>query len=523
LTFYNTFLSKNAVFDFLQHTLIRLKQKTGSYSYPRYNISDIIKKRQLSLIQHQYKKFPVLPFTSTSQTIPYISRCYGLLKAIQYIFFKNNNNFEYATEETLIFQNKNVSITKSKIDDFYFVSKKLTSTDKDHIHECFVGLFAINKILKFIPNFVYTFGINKSNDLLLEYNNGMKFYDYLNSDKFNFNDYLSIIMQLCLCLHFAQQTFLFVHNDLTSWNIILNFYDKPVNIDYIISGKIITIYTKCIPTIIDYGKSHIAYKNMHYGNVNALKFSSIQDMISILVTSMYHIITTCKLNKGEYHNLLILSNFMSNTKYYNSTFRNAKQLKTFLSHAKKHSNLLHSNKYELENKTPLDIFHYINTHIPSHSLKFREKNTYIPYMNNKHYAKQIFYKILSQKDDLESFKFYIKKFKSRVSFYKANKYIHYLSMFKNVIDCEGVICNKELMPKNQEIERIELEWNELMFLSNTSLKNILFAIENLPNYECSHRIQRLFFETNFNFDLRNEVFIVNVETFRFLNNFLQNN
>ena len=325
--FYDSFLSKNSVLDFLQNTVIKLKKKVGSYFYPKYDITKIIKERQLSLIQNQCKKIPQLNLEPSSiETIPYMSRCYGILKAIQLIFFKNNNHLKSSNEE-LIFQNKNVSITKSKIDEFHLVSKKLHSLDKDHVHECFVGMFAINKILKFIPNFVFTFGINKSNDLLLEYNNGIKFYDYLNSDKFNFNEYLSIIMQLCLCLDFAQQTFLFVHNDLTSWNIILNFYDKPVNIDYIISGQIVSIYTKCVPTIIDYGKSHVSYNNIHYGNVNALKFSSIQDMISILVTSMYHVITTCKLNKDEYHNLIVLSNFMSNSKYYNSTFRNGKQLK----------------------------------------------------------------------------------------------------------------------------------------------------------------------------------------------------
>jgi len=532
--FFNTFLCKNGVLDFLQNTLIKLKQKIGSYSYPKYNISHIIKERQLTLIQNYQKKYPQLSIkTSQSETIPYISRCYGLLKAIQLMFFKNNNHLNFSTEG-VIFKNKNVTITKNKIDEFYFISKKLAIPEKDHTHECFVGLFAINKILKFIPNFVYTFGINDKNDLLLEYNNGMKFYDYLNSDKFNFDEYLSILMQLCLCLHFAQQTFLFVHNDLTSWNIMLNFYDKPINIDYIIdSNKIITVYTKCVPTIIDYGKSHVAYKNIHYGNVNALKFSSIQDMISILVTSMYHVITTCKLNKNEYTNLIILSNFMSNSQYCNyATFRNAKQLKTFLSHAKKHSNLIHSNKYNLEEKTPMDIFTYINNRIPSHTLKFKEKKTcFISYMNNKHYAKQIYYKILSQKDDLESFKFYINKFRNYTkqnnfqSFYKVKKYIHYLSMFKNVIDCKEVLSkmNTNFYPKNQEIKRIQIEWNELMFLSNKLVENTFLLIKNLPSYECSHRIKRLFFETNFDFDLKNEVFIVNVETFCFLHNFLKNN
>ena len=150
-------------------------------------------------------------------------------------------------------------------------------------------------------------------------------------------------------------------------------------------------------------------------------------------------------------------------------------------------------------------------------------------MNNKNIVKQLFYKILSQKDDFESFKFYIDKFcnSNLQSFYKKQKYIHYLSMFQNVIDCKEVMTkiNNKMMKLQQYqiINRTQFEWNELMFLSKKTRENINVSIENLPPYNNSERIKRLFLflqkKNDFDFDLKNEVFIVNVETFRFLNNF----
>lgn len=532
MNFYNTFLTKHSIFDYLQNILIKVKEKIGVYHYPKYPIDKLIFEREQTLLQKQYKKYPKLTKKQLIvEKIPYISRCYGLLKAIQLFFFRNKNQMNTTSPE-LLFENKHVLITKSRIDDFFIVNKKLCSQEKNNIHECFVGIFAINKLMKYIPNYVYTFGVNNNNELVLEYNGGMKFYDYLNSDRFNFDDYLSIIMQLCLCLHFSQQMFLFVHNDLTSWNILLNFYDKPIAIDYMIEkNKIISIHTKCVPIIIDYGKSHIAYKNFHYGNVNGLKFSSIQDMTSILITSMYHIISSRKLRKDEYLNLLTLSNFFSNSGYYNSTFSNAKQLKTFLSYAKKHSNLLYSDKYELEKKTPMDIFQYINTKIQSHSLKFREKSSnYIPFMNNKYYAKQIFYKMLFQKDDLQSYTYYINKFikyeckNTFQSLYKIEKYKHYLSMFQNVIDCrkELSLLNEIVIsvPKQQEIKRKEYKLNEHTFLSKDEMQKIKTQLQHIPNYEYTHRIKRFFLflrnRYNFDFSVQDEEFVVNSETFNFL-------
>jgi hypothetical protein len=532
LIFYNNVLSKQSIFDYLQNTLIKLKEKMGVYYYPKHPIYKLIHEREAHLIKNQYKKYPKLTKKKVIlESLPYISRCYGFLKAIQLFFFRNKNQLK-TTNPELIFQNRHVLITKSKIDEFYVVNKKLCAVDKNNTHECFVGLFAINKLLKYIPNFVYTFGVNNENELVLEYNNGMKFYDYLNSEKFNFDDYLSILMQLCLCLQFSQQLFLFVHNDLTSWNIMLNFYDKPIIIDYMIEkNKIISISTKCVPTIIDYGKSHVAYKNFHYGNVNALKFSSIQDMISILITSMYHIISTRKLRKDEYINLLKLSNFFANSRFYNSTFRNARQLKTFLSYAKKHSNLIHSNKYELEMKTPMDIFYYINIQIPSHSLKFKVKsNNYIPFMNNKYYVKQLYYKMLFQKDDLESYTYCINQFtkyenkNTLQSLYKIQKYINYLSMFQDVIDCKDALLTlkniRVNVPKPQIITRKEIELNELVFLSREKMENIKLELEHITNLNYTYRNKKFFLflqkQYDFDFCIKEEEFVVNTETFHFL-------
>ena len=118
----------------------------------------------------------------------------------------------------------------------------------------------------------------------MEYINGYTFEKWIKSDKFNMTDYLFILIQISLSLQFAQQYCGFVHYDLTPWNIVIQEIKVPVTFDYILAhNKVYQIKTKYIPVIIDYGKSHVIYKNIHYGFVNMYKISTIQDILSILI------------------------------------------------------------------------------------------------------------------------------------------------------------------------------------------------------------------------------------------------
>ena len=141
---------------------------------------------------------------------------------------------------------------------------------------------------------------------------------------------------------------------------IIQYLKEPIYVDYMVSyNKVIRIKTHIVPIIIDYGKSHVFYENKHYGFVNMYKFSTSNDILTLLITMIYQIITDKRLLKNDFTNLLKLANFISNTSFYNGTFKNSKEIRNFFYNAKKYSNLVFSNKYELETVTPLDLFDYI--------------------------------------------------------------------------------------------------------------------------------------------------------------------
>ena len=104
-------------------------------------------------------------------------------------------------------------------------------------------------------------------------------------------------MQLCLAIEVAQKNCCLVHYDLTPWNIILQRLNSPMTIEYALSyDRVIRVRTSVIPVIIDYGKSHVVYDEIHHGYINMFKVSTIHDVISILVTSIDQIINSKKIS-----------------------------------------------------------------------------------------------------------------------------------------------------------------------------------------------------------------------------------
>jgi serine/threonine protein kinase len=237
---------------------------------------------------------------------------------------------------------------------------------KEHIHESFIGVNCINNLVKQVPNFLYNFGVVKEDgtcNVITEYIEAPNLLDYIKSDSYNFNDYILITTQICLALQIAQNNYNFVHNDVTPWNIMIKKLEEPVFIDYVLNFEtVIRLKTHIIPVLIDYGKSNITFNNINHGFVNLYKFSTCQDIISYLVTSLFQIIVDKPDTLND--NIIKISNFISGTTYCKNIFKTFKDITTFFYNAKKYSNLINSNKHELENKTPIDLFYYIRDNIP---------------------------------------------------------------------------------------------------------------------------------------------------------------
>ena len=182
-------------------------------------------------------------------------------------------------------------------------------------------------------------------------------------------------MQICLSLQVSQHKFNFVHYDLTPWNILLQKLDDEISIDYKVEfNKCFSVKTRIVPIIIDYGKSYCSIKKRHHGYVKMFKFSTSQDILSLLITSIYEIICHQHLSTLDFHNLIKLSNFLSENTFRKEKFKNSKELKMFLLQKKKYSVLIDSDKYELENKTPMDLFNYIKNNIYIYKYPIFEKS-----------------------------------------------------------------------------------------------------------------------------------------------------
>jgi len=407
--FYLKYLQEEGALDYLQKIIIDLKNQSGLYLYN----SKTPLQHQLELESNgiNTKYPPTHKVLANIGKIPRQSRSYGILKGMEWIINMVNHDSVFtkvAKKGDVIFTNTQNTVIVQKYDlaGFSLVIKATTDKIKqqENIHEAFIGTNVINEIVKYIPNFAYVFGKfdgPTDNIVIMEHIYGQTFDKWLQSDKFNMQDYLFILIQLAMALEVAQRQGGFVHYDLTPWNIIIQETPIPISFDYMLSStEVFRVNTQIIPIIIDYGKSHVIYNNQHHGYINMYKMSTIQDIISILLTSI-NIITQFNLSNKDSGNIVKLANFMSGTGYRRKPF-NISDIQFFITRAKKYTEMISSDKHELENLTPLDFINYVKK-----TFKYTftyEKIDFPLFRINRGNPKQVFdYILASDGDKLESF------------------------------------------------------------------------------------------------------------------------
>lgn len=357
--FSDKYLCKDGIFDYLQFILKSASTVGGHY---KYNESPLV--RQSLFQKHRMALDVSKPLSSNPQ--------------IERVLHKNNNS----------------EVDIVSINDTRYIYKQGSNL----IHEAFIGLYCVNNILQYnIPNFLRTHGlINNDSELLLEYKETITFSEYLQSDLFTISDYMLILIQIALAVYQLQLSCLFVHNDLYPWNILIQILPEPIDVIYRSSDKdcnsYITVRSKIIPIIIDYGKSQgVCTTTRLYNSLETLRFSSVQDSLCILLSSMYTVIHKRTLLRSDLNALFTLSRFFSGGKYTNGvTFTTVKSLKQFVASAKKFSEMSSSDKYELSDLCPVDLARFIMTkfRVPcvhsysySNTVPMRLNYTIIPYVN----------------------------------------------------------------------------------------------------------------------------------------------
>jgi hypothetical protein len=387
--FYNKFLKKDGILDYFQKLLIDVKKDIGTYYYNELDIFDIQRSNELKYFDKKVLKYPTTNKSINQLNLfPTYDRCYGLLKGIEYVInmINSKSNFsKKAIKMQNIFKNKLGIIDKYKLGGFEFIVKTTDNTIKikEHIHEAFIGINIINNIVKDIPNFAYIFGLYKENNeinVISEFISNETLQSYIMGNMFNFYEFIIIFIQICLALEVVQNKYNFVHYDLTPWNIMLKYLNEPIKVDYIIRNKVISIKTRVIPVIIDYGKSYASYESIHYGFVKQCKFDKSFDILSLFITTIYQITKSQNLPQTDFDNLVIFSNFISNSTYCKNKFKNSRDIKTFFYSAKKYCNLIGENKFELENYGPLDLIEYIQKKL-NYNIKLDYPSFYYSSMN----------------------------------------------------------------------------------------------------------------------------------------------
>ena len=362
--FYETYLTKKATLDFAQKLFCEIKNKTGTYFYNYISVKDLLYQRQLSQLEIKLDK-KVVPFYYPIYDEYDYKINLGIMNGVQ--LFLKNNTFSPDIKKQLIkkqFTSKDTIIDFILIKDHLKLSIKKSTRKYGVINEAFTGLNCVNFLLQEIPNFKYTYGISEDSQsqsqiLYTEYVEGETFSNFIKTC--TLLDFIGILQQLFLTLAVAQEKFGFVHNDLSTWNVIIKILPFPTTIVYSFKDQIINVETTCIPVIIDYDKSHFIHKNIHYGIISPFMTSTVQDCFCILVHACYEFITEQDLSEQEKDILLYIINFLSNTEFHPVKIENIKDAKEFLSNVKKYNEMVYRNKCDLESLQPFDFFNYIET------------------------------------------------------------------------------------------------------------------------------------------------------------------
>lgn len=317
--FYNKYLGTRGILDFIQKELWELSEETKVYKYlPNlltWSVED--ERRQL---EH------VLEFTNHvyNYPLPDSPRCVGSLDAVMHVMrSKSINELKWIEK---VFENVNGRIDLFTTNGFKVIGKRSNNQYKalEHIHENYIGIKAINKLVSRVPNFAYIFGPLKDEQdmVFVEYIEGITLMNWLKSKYYNFNDFLSIMVQLNLALSVAQNYIGFIHYDLFPWNVMIQnassakyytrsntneftyFLNFQTDKEGITKQNMVSIKSGIIPIIIDYGKSRAIVYEQKYGTIdhgftNLYKQNSIIDTLTILYGSLIVLDSIGRLGKNE--------------------------------------------------------------------------------------------------------------------------------------------------------------------------------------------------------------------------------
>lgn len=355
--FYTAYLGKESILQYLNNTLWRLKYFGKDYTYTQSkSIPHILYERSLRLLNENFV-YPIIIHDDDAayQHLPK-TRTYDKLVGMQY--YLHNIHFNIKSNQT-------VNKTKRTRFDLHNndIAKKVSPDKYETVNEAVIGMFCVNQLIRDVPNFMFTFGYHDSHVYLEYFPGAISFQEFLSSERCTITDLNCILQQLVLSIHIAQQQFLFMHCDLTPWNILIIQLKNPVRIDYKIdTSRTVTIHSSCIPVIIDYGKSRAVIKDHIVSSLIDIPYSPVLDVLTLTLRTIKCMLDR-RLSKEELSYVFLLTRFFSDTDFNGKvSYSNVLSIRQFVSTACNLSYLLYSDKKDISNKTPMDLFSLLHTH-----------------------------------------------------------------------------------------------------------------------------------------------------------------
>lgn len=308
LEFFNTYLSEDAVLDFMQSTLYGIKEKIGNYQYNP--------KSALEILESLEKQ--------------------------------NSKLINIIDDGEIVSQSKTTTIKKTG----YCITKSVTDNKvKELYHESFIAQNA----LRDIPQFPKFYGIHE-NRSKWEYVEGKSLFEYLNQENFSIPTFLNITRQVFGLLQIAWEKSRFNHRDLMPWNIIIT--DKEDKCVYttkrgevVSNGKIIYI--------TDFGKSYANIDGIHSGRIRPFEPMPGLDII-MYILSCCEVILKIRRHNKYLRVVFDFMNYITKTSYRPAVFQTVNEIREFIKKERKYTELLYSDKDGLEYREPIEFLKYLN-------------------------------------------------------------------------------------------------------------------------------------------------------------------
>lgn len=385
--FYETYICKDSMFDYMQKLLVDLKTETGSVVYPKtlfVNRQESVEETAIIKFVSPKSKVKVSEFESVLEMC--IARTWRFFNAIRLVMRQDlHKGFPHETSSSFFGRDRthvrgptNSILYKSVYCGTYIVVKKQIqeSIRSEMVHEIYTGLECINALFETIPTFSYTFGYYMDGDsyvLVKEYIDGPTLQQYTRSKDFCMDSFCILLSHISLSIYTAQRTCSFVHADLMPWNIILKKASERTVITYPISDcKNIHLCIEkgeFIPVITDFGKSHVVVDGVHHGRINMFSTSYSFDMYSLVVSVIADIGYALK-DKSDINKLMYISSY-----FY--SFNNIDDLCIFAKQESKYARLINKRLHDTDNAsdffTHLSVFKSVQAKIVQSPIKPRSR------------------------------------------------------------------------------------------------------------------------------------------------------